>query len=258
MIHVPFLNLLSNIAQRTGHVNVRINRSTLYHSTLITDLGPETNAILYDPVSSEFKQKMLRSPLVHKAHTRFHHRFHLHARQHLLPRQHQMVPRYALSSFAQLVITRYTPTGIPFGDTTTHRHLAMAAYSQSILGDNLAGLLVGLYSLTGRRPYNYSPGDYSLEFGQLATAMQDATPIDDSSAVSSNNAHNKASTLLIGPNIISGASGWTPEQVCYTGFVDVHKDNLAALSVQQYRGFLHPPATLPTTLPSDCHCRLLS
>jgi hypothetical protein len=119
----------------------------------------------------------------------------------------------------------------------------MAEYGQAILGDNLAGLLVGqqpdLYSITGLRPYTYSPSDYNLEFGQLVVAIQNgSTPIGDdndlldiSIAVASNNGHDRASRLLIGPNIISG--DWTPEQVWYTGFVEDHGDHLAALSVQQ-------------------------
>jgi hypothetical protein len=41
-----------------------------------------------------------------------------------------------------------------------------------------------------------------------------------------------ASTILVGPNILSGQ--WTPEMVWNTGFVDEYKDNLAALSVEKY------------------------
>jgi hypothetical protein len=120
----------------------------------------------------------------------------------------------------------------------------MAEYSQAILGDHLAGLLVGqqpdLYATSGLRPYDYSPSDYSTEFARLVAVMQNgSTPIGDSYAddpdvpiaVASNNGHDRASRLLIGPNIVSG--GWTPEQVWYTGFVDDHADHLAALSVQQ-------------------------
>ena len=48
----------------------------------------------------------------------------------------------------------------------------------------------------------------------------------------------RASKLLIGPNILG--ANWTPEQVWNTGFVDQHKENLAALSVEQYVPFLSP------------------
>lgn len=46
----------------------------------------------------------------------------------------------------------------------------------------------------------------------------------------------RASTMLIGPNIASRE--WTPEMVWNTGFVEEYKDNLAALSVEQYVSFL--------------------
>jgi hypothetical protein len=52
---VPFLNLLQNIAQRAGHVNVRIGGSSLDFASLVSDLGTQTKAVLYgaaDPVST--------------------------------------------------------------------------------------------------------------------------------------------------------------------------------------------------------------
>jgi hypothetical protein len=54
---------------------------------------------------------------------------------------------------------------------------------------------------------------------------------DISIVVVSNNGHARASRRLIDPNVVSG--DWTPEQVWYAGFVEDHRDHLAALSVQQ-------------------------
>lgn len=64
----------------------------------------------------------------------------------------------------------------------THYYLAMAKYSQAVLGDHLAGLLVGLQpdlnTTSGLRPYDYSPSEYSIEFACLVAVMQNgSTPI---------------------------------------------------------------------------------
>jgi hypothetical protein len=63
----------------------------------------------------------------------------------------------------------------------------------------------------------YSPYDYFGEFGQMVEAVNaDA------------NIPNKG--LLIGPNL---ATGWTPQQIWDTGFIDSYTNSLAYLAFER-------------------------
>jgi hypothetical protein len=64
ILQVPFLNLMSNIQQRAGQVNVRIGGSSVDVSSLVGNLGSQTEAILYGaayPVSLFFPPYLKKS-----------------------------------------------------------------------------------------------------------------------------------------------------------------------------------------------------
>ena len=64
----------------------------------------------------------------------------------------------------------------------------------------------------------YSPQQYTDEFGQLIQAIQ----ANDNIPVKNN---------LIGPSVSTIV--WAPELVWDTGFIDLYKDHLYCLSVEQ-------------------------
>ncbi len=70
----------------------------------------------------------------------------------------------------------------------------------------------------GHRPENWGPEDFFEEFSAMTQAYS-----SDSQVPVKNN--------LIAPSVSS--SGWTPEQVWDTGFVEAYSDYLQALAVEQ-------------------------
>lgn len=81
----------------------------------------------------------------------------------------------------------------------------------------------------GHRPEEWGPPDFFNEFGSMTQAYS-----SDSQVPVKNN--------LIAPSVSS--SGWTPEQVWDTGFVEAYSDYLQALAVEQYVVIAEPSATL--------------
>ncbi len=69
----------------------------------------------------------------------------------------------------------------------------------------------------GHRPENWGPQDFFNEFGQMTQALlsNDQVPIKNN---------------LIAPSV---TSGWTPEQVWDTGFMDAYGQYLNALTVER-------------------------
>lgn len=122
--------------------------------------------------------------------------------------------------------------GVPFNDTSNPR-LTMGELAQRILGDNLLGLQLGnepdLYAGNGIRTSSYNQEDYTKEWGEV---LQDY--IDDSSI--DNN------TIFIAPSVCCGdGSGWTPESVWNTGFLEDYASHLAYISVEQCVSFVPFP-----------------
>ena len=75
------------------------------------------------------------------------------------------------------------------------------------------------YARHEHRPPDYSPQNYTDEFGVVVQAIA-----QDSLIPTRNN--------LIGPSVASGP--WTPEDVWNTGFITTYSDVLSALAVEQY------------------------
>ncbi|KDR78253.1 hypothetical protein GALMADRAFT_119254 [Galerina marginata CBS 339.88] len=196
VLQVPFLNLMANLQQRCGRINVRVGGNTQETATLVPstpdgkilekDLQGATNPTQTPPLV--FTPELL----------------------------------YMLRNISSLVNVRWH-LGVPFNDTSNFR-LAIAEQGQQILGDYLIGLQVGnepdLYAAHLHRPPTYQPSDYFNEFGQMIAAMKADTSLSD-----------RTRQLLIGPSI---QILWTPEQVWNTGFVDAYTDHLSFLSVERY------------------------
>ncbi|KAI0774365.1 glycoside hydrolase family 79 protein [Fomes fomentarius] len=126
---------------------------------------------------------------------------------------------YIMANVSSLVNVRWY-LGIPFNDTNWR--FQIAELGESILGDRLLGLQASnepdLYARHGHRPENWGPQDFFNEFGQMTQALlsNDQVPIKNN---------------LIAPSV---TSGWTPEQVWDTGFIDAYGQYLNALTVERY------------------------
>jgi len=196
VLMVPFLNLMANIQQRVGRINIRVGGNTQETATLVAstpdgkilekDLEGVTNPTQTPPLI--FTPDLL----------------------------------YMLANVSRLVNVRWH-LGVPFNDTSNFR-LQIVEQGQTILGDYLIGLQIGnepdLYAAHGHRPANYSPQGYFDDFGLMVNAMNADSLI---------NARSK--TLLIGPSI---QVIWTPEQVWNTGFVEAYSPQLGFLAVERY------------------------
>ncbi|KAJ7512818.1 glycoside hydrolase family 79 protein [Mycena galericulata] len=218
-IQVPLLNLLSNIAERAGCVNIRIGGNTQEYAYYVPTL-PEDRATSKEKADTN---NPTQTPAV----------------------IYTMDLFYMLSNISSFVNAKWY-IGVPFNDTSDFR-FEIVEYSEAILGDNLLGVQVGnepdLYSVHGHRNKTYSPANYTAEVGELIAAMA-----ADANIPVKNN--------LIGPSV-SGT--WTPEQVFDTGFITDYADSLGAISVEHYPidncfpvygiGTFHDPQlTFPTFL----------
>ncbi|KAF5376683.1 hypothetical protein D9615_007846 [Tricholomella constricta] len=195
VIQVPFLNLMANIQQRAGRVNIRVGGNT-QETAVLVDSTPDGRILEKDITGASNPTQT--PPLVFTP--------------DLL---------YMMRNISSFVNVRWF-LGIPFNDTGNFR-LAIAEQGQAILGDYLIGLQAGnepdLYARHGHRPSTYGPYDYFGEFGNLVAAMTTNDRILNRN-------------LLIGPNIAS--ADWKAEDVWNTGFVDQYSENLAYLAVENY------------------------
>ncbi|KIM41886.1 glycoside hydrolase family 79 protein [Hebeloma cylindrosporum] len=195
-LQVPFLNLMANIQQRTGRINIRVGGNTQETATLVNST-PDGRILEKD--LQNVSNPTQTPPLIFTP--------------ELL---------YMLRNISSLVNVRWY-LGVPFNDTSNFR-LAIVEQGQRILGDYLIGLQVGnepdLYAAHGHRPSTYSPQNYTTEFGEMITAMTNDVNISP---------HTRS--LLIGPSI---SVVWTPEQVWNTDFVDLYSPNLGFLAVERY------------------------
>ncbi|KAF8816878.1 hypothetical protein BYT27DRAFT_7127069 [Phlegmacium glaucopus] len=195
VLQVPFLNLMANLQQRSGAIDIRVGGNTQETAVLVPST-PDGRILEKD--LSGVSNPTQTPPLIFTP--------------ELL---------YMLANISSLVNVRWH-LGIPFNDTSNFR-LGIAEQGQQILGDRLIGLQVGnepdLYAAHGHRPATYGPYDYLGEFSLLVNAMASDPNIQNQN-------------LLIGPNIATGA--WIPEMVWDTGFVDAFSTELAFLAVEHY------------------------
>ncbi|KAG6827199.1 hypothetical protein H0H92_012826 [Tricholoma furcatifolium] len=191
---VPFLNLMANIAERSGRVNIRVGGNTEDTATL---------------VASTPDGKMLEKNITGESNP-----------TDTPPLLYTPDLLYMMANISELV-NIYWFVGVPFliNDTETRLAIAQAAYD--ILGDKLMGLQIAnepdLYQAHGHYT-SYQPTDYYNDFGTYVQDME--------------NANLPGTNLLVGPNI--AYADWTTEDVWNTGFVSTYQDNLAFLSVENY------------------------
>ncbi|KAG6835065.1 hypothetical protein H0H93_005181, partial [Arthromyces matolae] len=212
VLQVPFLNLMANLAEKSGRVNIRVGGNS-QETAVLVDSTPD-GKILEKNVTGASNPTQT-PPLVYTA--------------DLL---------YMMANISSLVNVHWF-VGVPFliNDTTTRLAIAQAGYE--ILGDYLMGIQVGnepdLYqahdhyttvSLVSSSEkamlsdyFNqYGPYDYFGDFGTYVAAMQAANL--------------PGQNLLVGPSI--AYADWTTEQVWNTGFVTSYSENLAYLTVEKY------------------------
>ncbi|KAJ3829651.1 glycoside hydrolase family 79 protein [Lentinula raphanica] len=193
-LQVPFLNLMANVVQRGGAVNVRVGGNTQDLAVLVDSL-PDGKIIAKDTSAST---NPTDTP----------------------PLQFTNDLIVMMRRISDLTNVRWY-LGIPFNDTNWR--LAIAEQGQQILGDYLLGLQASnepdLYADHGHRNTSYGPSDYLSEMQSLVSAMSSDSNIQNQD-------------VLIAPNIATG--DWTPENVWDTGFVDVLDTSLAYLAVEHY------------------------
>ncbi|TDL20289.1 glycoside hydrolase family 79 protein [Rickenella mellea] len=193
-LQVPFLNLMSELSKRAGHVQIRVGGNTQETATLVPSL-PDGKSIEKDYNASS--NPTATPPLL-------------------------FTPEiiYMMGNISALLPIEWY-IGVPLNDTANLR-LEIAELSQAVLGPNLKGMQVGnepdLYANHGHRPTTYGPADYDTEFGIVAAAL------DNDKTITRPN-------ILVGPSLSSIA--WTPEQVWDTGFMTKHPE-LAYVSVEHY------------------------
>ncbi|KAI0702821.1 glycoside hydrolase family 79 protein [Cerioporus squamosus] len=194
IIHPPFLNLMSLVAERAGRIHVRVGGNTQEEARMVMSLedGKAIEKQKVDTNNPTQTPALLYTPEI----------------------------LYLLSNISSLVNVKWY-LGVPLNDSA-NLALEIAQYGEQILGDNLIGLQVGnepdLYARHGHRPATYGPFDYFGEFGDVLGAMKTmGLPRTD---------------LLLGPSVAS--ADWTPEMVWDTGFIQAYSDALAAVTVEHY------------------------
>ncbi|RDX55721.1 glycoside hydrolase family 79 protein [Lentinus brumalis] len=193
-LHVPFLNFMSIIAEKAGEVHVRVGGNTQDTAYMVDSLP---NGKFLDK-NREDASNPTGTPII------------------------AITPDllFMLANVSSLVNIKWY-LGIPFNDTNWR--FQIAEKSEAILGDNILGLQAAnepdLYARHGHRPENWGPEDFFEEFSAMTQAYS-----SDSQVPVKNN--------LIAPSVSS--SGWTPEQVWDTGFVEAYSDYLQALAVEHY------------------------
>ncbi|TFK94473.1 glycoside hydrolase family 79 protein [Polyporus arcularius HHB13444] len=196
-LNVPFLNLMSLIAQKAGAVHVRVGGNT-QETAFLVDSFPDGGILEKD---NGDKSNPTGTPVL------------------------AFTPDliYMLGNVSSLVNVKWY-LGVPFNDSTNWR-LQIAELGESILGDNLLGFQAGnepdLYGTHNHRPLGYTQFDYFGEFSLLTQAYQGDGRVT-----------NKKS--LIAPSVQGGDWGPRPEAVWDTGFVQAYDQYLTALSVEHY------------------------
>ncbi|KAF8486953.1 hypothetical protein DFH94DRAFT_621281 [Russula ochroleuca] len=198
LLQVPFLNLMANIKERVGWVQVRVGGNTQESAELVQSLP--NGITLAKDLSSAFNPTGT-PPLAYTP--------------DLL---------YLMGNISSLTNTRWY-LGVPFFNNTPYS-LGIVQQGQQILGDNLIAFQAGnepdLYAQPPRthRPPGYGPFDYMGDIGMLV------------GQVANNSLIPKKNNLFVVPSI--SATVWTPEEVWNTGIVGTYSSSLYGLAVERY------------------------
>ncbi|KAF9484212.1 glycoside hydrolase family 79 protein [Pholiota conissans] len=222
VLQVPFLNLMSNLQQRVGRINIRVGGNTQETATLVANT---TDGRILEKDLAGVTNPTDTPPLIYTP---------------------DLI--YMLGNISTLVNVRWY-LGVPFNDTSNFR-LQIIEQGQAILGDHLIAVQAGnepdLYGSHGHRALNYSQQDYFNEFGLLINAIN-ADPLITSR------------DILIGPSV---STNWSPESVFDTGYIDAYTNSLAYLSVEHYPsdncGVAFPSSGLPVHDPQQLLSSYLS
>ncbi|KAI0051175.1 glycoside hydrolase family 79 protein [Auriscalpium vulgare] len=200
LINVPFLNLLANIKERAGWVQVRVGGNTQENAELVPAGVLPNNSILAKDYSSTFTA----------------------TGSHPLAYTTDLL--YMMANISDFTNTHWY-LGVPFFNTTPFS-LEIVEQAQAIIGDRMLGFQAGnepdLYAVPPRtnRPVGYAPADYAGEIGLLVQQ----TNSDDLITQRQN--------LFLVPSI--SPNSWTPEQVWDTGIVESYNSSIYGLSVERY------------------------
>ncbi|KAH8804268.1 hypothetical protein DL96DRAFT_1474641 [Flagelloscypha sp. PMI_526] len=201
LVEPTMLNLLHNIAQRSGTVNVRVGGNTQDYAT-VDEAGthPELkHRILYKDKSNINSNNPTATPPVYLSRDFF----------------------YLLSNISAFTDVHWY-LGIPFNDTNWR--LGIATMGPEILGDRLLGFQTAnepdFYAQHGHRTRPYGPAEWMTELHSLVNAMSDPK-------------YDFARKSFIVPSV-AGADGWALQQVWDAGLVPQFNDNIKYLAVEHY------------------------
>ncbi|KAG5722733.1 hypothetical protein E4T56_gene7377 [Termitomyces sp. T112] len=194
ILEVPFLNLMANLQERSGRVNIRVGGNS------------QDTAVL---VNSTPDGKMLEKNVTGASNP-----------TQTPPLIYTPDLLYMMANISALVNIHWF-VGIPFLINDTATRLAITQQAYEILGHRLMGIQIGnepdLYQAHGHYT-SYGPFDYFGDFGVYVEDMNDANL--------------PGTNLLVGPSI--AYADWTTEDVWNTGFVSAYNENLAFLTVENY------------------------
>ncbi|KAH8804201.1 glycoside hydrolase family 79 protein [Flagelloscypha sp. PMI_526] len=201
LIEPTMLNLLHNIAQRSGTVNVRVGGNTQDHAT-VDEAGthPELDRkILWKDHANANSNNPTATPPVYLSRDFF----------------------YLLSNISALTDVHWY-LGIPFNDTNWR--LGIAPMGPEILGDRLLGFQTAnepdFYVSHKHRVAPYGPQEWMTELRSLVNAMNDPK-------------YDWARKSFIVPSI-AGADGWDLQAIWDMGLVPQFNDNIKYLAVEHY------------------------
>jgi hypothetical protein len=198
LLAVPFLNLMSNLVQRAGQVNIRVGGNS------------QETAVLVDSIAD--------GRILEKDHTN------VFGRTGTPPLVYTADLLYMMGNITKILDGVHWWLGVPFFETDNPKMLDIAQLGEEVLGDHLLGLQIGnepdfYLAHQHRNKSDYGPFDYFGEFGDLITKLG-----ANSSIPVKNN--------LLAPSVASAF--WTPEMVWQTGFLDAYRDSLKYIAVEHY------------------------
>ncbi|KAH8977414.1 hypothetical protein EDB92DRAFT_1999798 [Lactarius akahatsu] len=212
---VPFLNLMANLVERVGWVQVRVGGNSQENAELVESLP---NGAMLAKDTNNTSNPTGTPPLAFTT--------------DLL---------YLMANISSLTNTHWY-LGIPFFNTTPFS-LEIVENGQQILGDYLIGFQAGNEpDLYGARSHGHRPSVRSLYMSKLEVGTdkmcQTYSPVDYFGEVgtliqqiANDPLIPKKDNLLIVPSV---QTSWTPESVWDTGIVSSYSSSILSLAVERY------------------------